>query len=676
MTEEARALQDRILALEKQLAAQQKINRVLMDRVERSVSNSGSAYALFERNIILQQNVEGSTKALAAAMDDLRRELELRRQTERELKQSVELTRRIYEVTPSAIFTVDQAHRVTSWNNKAHAITGYSPEDVMGREWCFFSGSSCRNPCSLLAGHGSDRPAPKECIIMRKDGAPVTISMNSEVVRDNDGRIIGHISSFEDITARKRAENELKTANQLLEEKSRVLKESHLHLLSMVEDANEAREQLEEVNRKLEKAIERANGLAEAARAANIAKSQFLANMSHEIRTPMNGVLGMADLLIRTTLTETQRKFVETIQHSALALLTVVNDILDFSKIEAGKLELSHVAFDPTNVTREVVQLLSDQARRKGLELKCHIDGPIPALIVGDPIRLRQILLNLMGNAVKFTDAGSVSVHVEYTGPEQGRNSICFDVRDTGIGISAEAQTYIFDPFSQADGTTTRKHEGTGLGLAISRQLVEMMGGHIEVESEIGRGSSFRFTIPVKQEGPCNSPQQRNCNTGPTEEADSFPLAILLVEDNPVNQLVAQAMLENLGCTVDVASNGREAVDAFLERTYDLVLMDCQMPEMDGYQASTAIRKIESDSHREQRSSTPIIALTAHAMDGARDECLEAGMDDYLSKPFLQDELRQILQRWSRHPDNPSEYKAQPVTGTRTGYHEMEGNYT
>lgn len=662
MTEEARALQDRILALERQLAAQQKINRVLMDRVERSVSNSGSAYALFERNIILQQNVEGSTKALARAMDDLRRELELRRQTEDELKQSVELTRRIYEVTPSAIFTVDQAHRITSWNKKAHAITGYSPEDVMGKEWCFFSESSCRNPCSFLAAHGSDRSAPKECIVMRKDGAPVTISMNSEVVCDNDGRIIGHIGSFEDITARKRAENELKTANQLLEEKSRILKESHVHLLSMVEDANEAREQLEEVNRKLEKAIERANGLAEAAKAANIAKSQFLANMSHEIRTPMNGVLGMAELLVRTTLTETQRKFVETIQHSAMALLTVVNDILDFSKIEAGKLELSHVAFDPANVTREVVQLLSDQARRKGLDLTCQIDGPIPALILGDPVRLRQILVNLVGNAVKFTDSGSVSVHVGCTGPGEGGTLIRFEVRDTGIGISAEAQTYIFDPFSQADGTTTRKHEGTGLGLAISRQIIEMMGGHIEVESEVGRGSSFRFAIPVTEECPGNSPYKGHDKAGAPERANPLPLAILLVEDNPVNQLVAQAMLENLGCTVDVASNGREAVDAFLERPYDLVLMDCQMPEMDGYQASTAIRNMESDNHRGQRSRTPIIALTAHAMDGARDECLKAGMDDYLSKPFSQDELQQVLQRWSRHPDNPIEYTAQPVT--------------
>ncbi|MGE0821421.1 MAG: response regulator [Candidatus Binatia bacterium] len=529
----------------------------------------------------------------------------------------------------------------------------------------------------------------------------------------------------------------------------------------------------------------------EVAESANRAKSQFLANMSHEIRTPMNGVLGMTELLLNTTLTDRQRHFAETVHRSGEALLSIINDILDFSKIEAGKLELEHIEFNLRQLLEEIADLLAERAHRKGLEFAYRINDNVPLALVGDPHRLRQIITNLLGNAFKFTDRGEVVISATLVEDTDDTALIRFAIRDTGIGISAQAQTKIFESFSQADGSTTRKYGGTGLGLTISRQLAELMGGEMGVESQVGVGSTFWWTArlekqaskaqdlfpgqkdlqglrvlvvddngtnreilhhqvtawgmsndsaehgtkalqllymaaarqrpydlaildmhmpgmdgielaraikadqtiaatrlvmltSVGQYGDVEAARQAGIEaylTKPVRQSDLYDclislietkhgklpvasqdfmplftsappttpepqkplgLRILLAEDNHVNQEVATNMLEMLGCHVTIANNGQEAVHALAQSNYDLVLMDCQMPEMDGFTATKAIRATEDVEHH-----TIIIALTANAMEGDQERCLTAGMDDYLSKPFTQEKLRIVLDRWA-----------------------------
>jgi signal transduction histidine kinase/ActR/RegA family two-component response regulator len=404
----------------------------------------------------------------------------------------------------------------------------------------------------------------------------------------------------------------------------------------------------------------------EAAEAASRAKSQFLANMSHEIRTPMNGIMGMVDLLSGTKLTRKQRGFVDTAKRSSEALLRIINDILDFSKIEAGRLELEKTDVSLRATVEETVALFSESAHSKGLELTCQIAEDVPDRLRGDPVRLGQVLGNLIGNAVKFTNRGAVAVRVRAVADDGNSTRLRFEVADTGIGIAPWYQKHIFDLFSQADGSTTRKFGGTGLGLAICKQLAEMMGGAIGVESEPGKGSTFWFTARFEQqsqervsagmqrrEGPeprvpsselCEGSFPKAADSGTEEEAFRDAL-VLLAEDNPVNQEVALSMLENLGCRVEMAADGLEAVEATSRARFDLILMDCQMPRMDGYQATELIRQNERIPCGEALR-TPIVALTAHAMEGDRQQCLLAGMDDYLSKPFTQEQLSELLERW------------------------------
>ncbi|GIF22169.1 PAS domain S-box-containing protein [Actinoplanes tereljensis] len=517
-------------------------------------------------------------------------------EAEQRLRFEREQFQMIMTAASDPFISMDYRGLITEWNRQSEQVFGWSREQVLGRHVVDTIlprayGSALDR---VLEGRWDwllDRPT--EMAAVRSDGTHLPIELTMWRVRRDD-RSTFHAFA-RDITARRQTEQALAQA------RDQAVETAHL-------------------------------------------KSQFLASMSHEIRTPMNGVIGLSGLLLNTDLRDTQRRYAQGINNAGVALLSVINDVLDFSKLEAGKVVLERADFEIGRLLDEVVGLVADVTGAKSLVVtsRCHPDLVAP--VSGDPGKLRQVLLNLAGNAVKFTAGGRVTVTATPAAGDfpAGRVPVRFEVSDTGIGIDADQQAGLFEPFIQADASTTRRFGGTGLGLAISRELVGVLGGEIGLTSEAGKGSTFWFTVPL---WPAVNPAGRPPH--PVEDTVvELPAGgghVLLVEDNDINQTVALGMLANLGWTADVAGDGREAVRMAASRDYQAILMDCLMPEMDGYEATAAIRRAEgADRH------VPIIAMTAGALPEDRERCLTAGMDDHIAKPLMPAGMAKALGRWAR----------------------------
>jgi PAS domain S-box-containing protein len=523
-----------------------------------------------------------------------------RKQAEQKLRDSEERYRDLFENAHDLIYSVDLKGNFTSLNKAVERATGYKRNEVLRMNAAqILKRRDAVRARKILQLHlaGADANTA-EVTILTKDGREVLLELSNRLLFDR-GRPVGIQGIARDITERKIWETQVRQKNEEL------------------------------------------RAALAAAREATEAKSRFLANMSHEIRTPMNGVVGMTDLLLGTNLQPEQREYAEAVRSSAEALLTVINDILDISRIEAGKLELREAPFEPASVLDEVCTLLAVQARPKGLQLTAIRDAAVPRVLSGDAARLRQIVTNLLGNAIKFTDHGKVTVRIELERETSTSAGLRVVIRDTGVGIAPEHRGRLFESFTQADSSTTRRYGGTGLGLAISRQLVVIMGGQIGFDTEVGRGSTFWFMVPFRKVADAAGAERRIRHTAPAGDR-AGKVRILLAEDNDVNRKIALRMLEKSGFHADAVENGRKAVDAVASGLYDVVLMDVHMPEMDGFAATAEIRGREGESRH-----TPIIAMTARAMSGDREKCLAAGMDDYVSKPVRLEELREVVCRWA-----------------------------
>jgi PAS domain S-box-containing protein len=554
---------------------------------------------------------------LAGLQRDLHADLQAPSGEEQAARDQQELTEQILDQLPIPVFLKDRAGRFLRFNSRFEEFTQRSRAEILGRTIGDFA-----SPRWAAATVEEDERAWTSGLMVTSErrmtsvDPPIDVLVSRKVI--NSGGLSYMLGYFIDISEQRAARAAMQHA-------------------------------------------------VESAEAASRAKGEFLANMSHEIRTPMNGILGMTELVLESTLDAEQRADLALVKASADALLHIVDDILDFSKIEAGKLDIEEVPFDLHQLVGDTLRAMGLRARQKGLALAGELPLDLPRIMKGDPGRLRQVLLNLVGNAIKFTGQGGVTVALS-AGPEQdGRSDITFAVRDTGIGVPADKQHMIFEAFAQVDGSTTRQYGGTGLGLAICRRLVILMQGRITVSSEPGRGSVFSFTVPLQHTGVTQAaplpplavlPGAAGLAAGVlTTEGDAPPatvsaaparggLRVLLAEDNPVNQRLATRLLEKLGHRVTLVDNGLAVLDSAGQGGYDVILMDVQMPALDGLAATRQIRLRELA----QGGHVPIIAMTARAMAGDRERCLEAGMDDYLSKPVDSQQLREMLQRYQ--PDS------------------------
>jgi PAS domain S-box-containing protein len=520
---------------------------------------------------------------------------------EEKLRKSEEMFRLLVSgVEDYAIVMLNPAGEIVSWNEGLKRIKGYGAEEILGKHFsCFYLPEDVASgkPQMELESASKNGRLEVEGWRVRKDQSRFRAHVVISALHDPAGKLVGFGKVTRDISQQVAAEESLKQARDQAQEASRL-------------------------------------------------KSQFLANMSHEIRTPMNGIMGITEILMRSELTDKQRQILKTLRDVGSSMLAVINDILDFSKVEAGKLSLQSEEFSLEEIVGGIREMFAAEADTSENEFVISVSPAIPAIVIGDAGRLRQVLINLIGNAIKFTNKGKVRLTVDVNTISENDLLADFRVIDDGIGISKEQIACLFEPFVQGDGETTRKYGGTGLGLSISKSLVELMQGQIGAESELGKGSTFWFRIPLKRVSneTVRVPQPINtgCENDPVQSwqfrSDS---SILVVEDNPVNKTVILMELSELGLKAQAVSNGKQAVEAFSAAHFDLILMDCQMPEMDGWQATSQIRKLEKDGKR-----VPIIALTAQALEGDREKCLAGGMDDYLSKPIDFLRLEEVLKRW------------------------------